>query len=112
MLHALGCKTLLVAPPALPFLCRPSLHFVLIRVLCRIKNIHWKLQEEGPLQEHGHPCVQRRWKGDEYASPLEVSLVLRPMAAFLVSLLRGWALLQRQAGHEHEKQSQEPRPKH
>lgn len=43
-------------------------------MLCRIKDINGKFQENRPLQDHWHKAVELWREGDQNARPLSIGL--------------------------------------
>ena len=53
-------------------LCFPLPHLALICVFCRVKNVDWKLQENGSLQDGRHSNIELRWEGYQDAGTFGV----------------------------------------
>ena len=77
--------------PAL--LCLAVLHFALVRVFCRVEDVHRPLAADRALDDDRQLSPYGLRHGDEDAGVVEVLLVLWPALAFLVALLRTRALL-------------------
>jgi len=105
--YASRSETLLVTPPGLALLCLPTLDLTLIRMLGRIEHIDREFQEYCSLQKDRNLRIQLRWKGDEDARSMQISLICWPVVTLLVPLLRSWSFLQCQPGDEHEQYGQE-----
>lgn len=87
--------------------CFTVLHFALVCVLGRVKDVHGPLAADGALDDDGQVAPDGLWHGDEDAGVVEVLLVLWPAFAFLITLLRTGTLLQWQTGQEEKETCQE-----
>jgi hypothetical protein len=68
------------------FLC-VSLRSFLVCMLCWVKDIDRELEEQGSLEDHGHPLVEGWREGDKNAGLVEVSSILIPTFSLFVSML-------------------------
>ena len=93
LLQRLGTRSVAAFTLVPALFCLPVLHFALVGVLGRIKDVHWPFAADGALHNNWQvlpDCLRHR---DEDAGVVEVLLVLWPAFAFLVALLRTGTLL-------------------
>lgn len=78
-----------------------------VRVLGRVKHVHWQLQEGGALQKDRHAGVELRRERDQRAGAVEPALVAVPVVALFVALLGLGPLRERHARDEEEEKGDE-----
>ena len=89
-----------------------SLHFALISVFRRVKDIKREFQEYCPLQDGWHAHVELWWERYQDARAFRILRVRFPMITALIPFLATGPLLKRKSGNEHEQYSQEERTKY
>ena len=57
---------------SMALLCFPLLHLALICVFRRVKNVDWKLQENGSLEDGRQSNIELRWKGYQDAGTFRI----------------------------------------